>query len=68
MYVKHTGLALERVNGIMERDYFMNPVEAKELGLIDVVLTTPVNVNRGVTPTTENLVVVDTPKPPIEAN
>jgi len=38
LYVKHTGLSLEKIEGHMERDKFMNPVEAKEFGLIDKVL------------------------------
>jgi ATP-dependent Clp protease protease subunit len=42
IYVKHTGLPLDRVEAAMERDYFLSPEEAKEFGLIDeVVLERP---------------------------
>lgn len=41
LYVKHTGLPLERIEASMERDKFMSPVEAKEFGLIDNVLAQP---------------------------
>jgi ATP-dependent Clp protease protease subunit len=34
----HTGQPLERVSKDMERDYFMNPEEAKEYGIIDNVI------------------------------
>jgi ATP-dependent Clp protease protease subunit len=35
---EHTGQPLERVSKDMERDYFMNPDEAKEYGIIDNVI------------------------------
>jgi ATP-dependent Clp protease protease subunit len=38
LYVDHTGQPIERIERDMERDRFMNPVEAKEYGLIDSVL------------------------------
>ncbi len=38
IYVKHTGQSLARVEGAMERDHFMSPVEAKEFGLLDEVV------------------------------
>ncbi|XP_050314855.1 ATP-dependent Clp protease proteolytic subunit-like [Anthonomus grandis grandis] len=41
LYVKHTGLDLPKIEQNMERDKFMSPVEAKEFGLIDTVLTRP---------------------------
>jgi len=42
IYVKHTGLPLDRIEAAMERDYFLSPEEAKEFGLIDeVVLERP---------------------------
>ncbi|KAF5283357.1 hypothetical protein FQA39_LY04733 [Lamprigera yunnana] len=41
LYVKHTGLSLEKVEISMERDKFMNPTEAQEFGIIDKVLTSP---------------------------
>jgi len=41
LYVKHTGLALEKIEASMERDNFMSPTEAKEFGLIDVILEHP---------------------------
>lgn len=39
--MKHTGLPLERIEASMERDKFMGPLEAKEFGLIDNVLSQP---------------------------
>ena len=39
MYVKHTGQPLEVIAAAVERDKFMSPVEAKEFGLIDEVMT-----------------------------
>jgi ATP-dependent Clp protease protease subunit len=38
LYVDHTEQPLERIERDMERDRFMNPVEAREYGLIDQVL------------------------------
>ncbi|MCX7512331.1 ATP-dependent Clp endopeptidase proteolytic subunit ClpP [Frateuria sp. STR12] len=38
LYVDHTGQPLEKVERDMERDRFMNPVEARDYGLIDQVL------------------------------
>ncbi|XP_063539216.1 ATP-dependent Clp protease proteolytic subunit [Cydia strobilella] len=43
LYVRHTGLALEKVQSSMERDHFMSPVEAKAFGLIDNVLEHPMS-------------------------
>ncbi len=39
MYVKHTGQPLAVIAAAVERDKFMSPVEAKEFGLIDEVMT-----------------------------
>jgi ATP-dependent Clp protease, protease subunit len=36
---KHTGTPVERVEKDTERDYFMGPVEAKQYGIIDEVVT-----------------------------
>jgi ATP-dependent Clp protease protease subunit len=41
LYAKHTGLQLSTIEGSMERDKFMSPVEAKEFGLIDKILEHP---------------------------
>ncbi|KAK2716867.1 ATP-dependent Clp protease proteolytic subunit-like [Artemia franciscana] len=41
LYVKHTGLSLERVELSMERDKFMSPSEAREFGIIDKMLEHP---------------------------
>ncbi|XP_037876258.1 ATP-dependent Clp protease proteolytic subunit [Bombyx mori] len=41
LYVRHTGLALEKVQSSMERDCFMSPIEAKTFGIIDTVLEHP---------------------------
>ena len=38
LYAEHCGRTIEEVQGIMERDRFMNPGEAKEFGLIDEVV------------------------------
>jgi ATP-dependent Clp protease protease subunit len=38
IYAKHTGRLLEDVERAMERDFFMNPQEAKDWGLIDVIV------------------------------
>lgn len=41
LYVKHTHKSLEEIEVTMERDFFMNPTEAKEFGLIDQILEHP---------------------------
>lgn len=41
LYAKHTGLDLPTIESYMERDKFMSPEEAKDLGLIDVILSKP---------------------------
>ncbi|KJE96069.1 ATP-dependent Clp protease proteolytic subunit [Capsaspora owczarzaki ATCC 30864] len=38
IYVEHTGQPLKRIEDATERDYFMNPEEAKEFGIIDQVI------------------------------
>src|SRR3982075_3376337 len=38
IYAKHTGRPLEDVERAMERDFFMNPEEAKKWGLIDLIV------------------------------
>lgn len=38
IYTKHTGQPAEKVEEWMARDYFLSAQEAKELGLIDVIL------------------------------
>lgn len=47
IYVKHTGLPLEKIEANMERDKFMSPTEALEFGLIDKVLEHPPNTAAG---------------------
>ena len=43
IYEKHSGKTLKQIEKIMERDTFMSPTEAKEMGLIDeVVIKRPV--------------------------
>jgi ATP-dependent Clp protease protease subunit len=37
IYVKHTGRTYEEVERTLDRDHFMDPVEAKDWGLIDLV-------------------------------
>jgi ATP-dependent Clp protease protease subunit len=42
LIAKHTGQPLERVERDTDRDYFLNPQEAVEYGLIDgIIQTTP---------------------------
>lgn len=38
LYAKHTGQSLSVIEKSMERDNFMNPLEAKKFGLIDKVI------------------------------
>ncbi len=38
IYERHTGANFDKLYSLMERDYFMPPDEAKELGLIDHVV------------------------------
>ena len=39
IYEKHSGRSLKQIEKIMERDTFMSPDEAKEMGLIDEVVS-----------------------------
>ena len=41
LYVKHTKQPLEKIEEYLERDRFMSPEEAKQLGFIDEVLEKP---------------------------
>lgn len=38
IYEKHTGNSLKKIEGMMERDKFMDPEEAMKIGLIDKVI------------------------------
>ncbi len=38
IYVHHTGKTLKQVEGVMERDTFMSPEEAKSFGIVDNVI------------------------------
>ena len=38
IFAHHSGQPLEKVSKDMERDYFMDPEEAKEYGIIDSVI------------------------------
>ncbi|GAB4286472.1 MAG: ATP-dependent Clp protease proteolytic subunit [Roseovarius sp.] len=38
IYVKHTGQTLKKVEEALERDYFLDPVQAKAWGLIDEIV------------------------------
>ncbi|MDM8335731.1 ATP-dependent Clp endopeptidase proteolytic subunit ClpP [Wolbachia pipientis] len=38
VYEKHTGNSLKKIEGMMERDKFMDPEEAKKIGLVDRVI------------------------------
>ena len=39
IYEQHSGKTTKQIEKIMERDTFMSPEEAKEMGLIDEVVT-----------------------------
>lgn len=39
IYAERTGQSIEKIRGDMERDFFLDPIEAKDYGLIDQVLT-----------------------------
>ncbi|KAF1380115.1 hypothetical protein PFLUV_G00183160 [Perca fluviatilis] len=41
IYAKHTGQPLETIEGVMERDRYMGPMEAQDFGIIDKVLIHP---------------------------
>lgn len=41
IYVKHTKQSFDLLYNKMERDLFLNPEEAKELGIVDSVLEHP---------------------------
>jgi len=41
IYAKHTGQPLEIIEGVMERDRYMSPMEAQDFGIIDKVLVHP---------------------------
>ncbi|KAG8313019.1 hypothetical protein J6590_010111 [Homalodisca vitripennis] len=41
LYVKHTGLPIEKIEANMERDKFMSPSDAKDFGIIDEILDHP---------------------------
>jgi len=38
IYSKHTGLSVKKISEMLERDKFLNPEEAKKLGLIDEIV------------------------------
>ncbi|MBS1968909.1 MAG: ATP-dependent Clp protease proteolytic subunit [Bdellovibrionales bacterium] len=38
IYETHTGQKYEKLASLMERDYFLDPREAKELGLVDTIV------------------------------
>lgn len=38
IYENHTGKPYQDLAALMERDHFLNPMEAKELGLVDMVV------------------------------
>jgi ATP-dependent Clp protease protease subunit len=42
LYAKHTGRNLEQIERDMERDFFMSAEEAKSYGIIDSVITHPI--------------------------
>ncbi|XP_064171838.1 ATP-dependent Clp protease proteolytic subunit, mitochondrial [Anguilla rostrata] len=41
IYSKHTGQPIETIEGVMERDRYMGPMEAQDFGIIDRVLVHP---------------------------
>ncbi|XP_066563803.1 ATP-dependent Clp protease proteolytic subunit, mitochondrial [Amia ocellicauda] len=46
IYSKHTGQPLDTIEGVMERDRYMSPMEAQDFGLIDKVLVHPPQAGR----------------------
>jgi ATP-dependent Clp protease protease subunit len=38
LLAKHTGQAVDRIEKDVERDYIMNPEQAKEYGMIDEIM------------------------------
>ena len=38
IYGKHTGQSVKKISEMLERDKFLSPIEAKELGLIDEIV------------------------------
>ncbi|HVT40617.1 MAG TPA: ATP-dependent Clp protease proteolytic subunit [Gemmatimonadaceae bacterium] len=42
LYAKHTGRPVEQIERDMERDFFMSAEEAKNYGIIDSVITQPI--------------------------
>jgi len=38
IYGKHTGQSVKKISEMLERDKFLNPIKAKELGLIDEIV------------------------------
>jgi ATP-dependent Clp protease protease subunit len=38
IYSKHTGQTVKKITELLERDKFLNPNEAKDLGLIDEIV------------------------------
>ena len=38
IYGKHTGQSVKKISDMLERDKFLSPIEAKELGLIDEIV------------------------------
>lgn len=38
LYVHHTGQSLPEIERVMDRDFFMDVQQAKEFGVIDVIL------------------------------
>lgn len=53
LLVKHSGLPIEKLGPMMERDKFMSADEAKDLGLIDEVLASPPKVGESTPPSPE---------------
>jgi ATP-dependent Clp protease, protease subunit len=47
LYSKHTGRPVEQIERDMERDFFMSAEEAKSYGIIDSVITQPVQEPKG---------------------
>ena len=38
IYMKHTGQPLQKIEDVLERDYFMTAEMAKDFGLVDKVI------------------------------
>ncbi len=48
IYVRHTGKGYSELERLMDRDFYMNPQRAKELGIVDHIVESAKEVNKDV--------------------